>query len=141
MSRLTDANTKLAHEIIARYPRPKSALIPLLHLSQEQNGFVTREAMQHLGELVGVTSAEVYGTATFYEMFKFEPVGKYLITPITRTATTGAYTASLSIRRGQGTQTHDRVYTFKPEFDNKDSALMYAAAQGRYWLLNPDSLA
>jgi NADH-quinone oxidoreductase subunit E len=79
MSRLNDANIKLAREIIARYPRPKSALIPLLHLSQEQNGYITREAMQHLGELVGVTSAEVYGTASFYEMFKFEPVGKYLI--------------------------------------------------------------
>lgn len=79
MSRLNDANIKLAHELIARYPRPKSALIPLLHLSQEQNGYITKDAMQHLGELVGVTSAEVYGTATFYEMFKFEPVGKYLI--------------------------------------------------------------
>jgi NADH-quinone oxidoreductase subunit E len=50
-----------------------------LHLAQEQNGFVTRESMAHIGELVGVTSAEVYGTATFYEMFRFEPVGKYLV--------------------------------------------------------------
>lgn len=79
MSRLTDANLVIAKEIIGRYPRPKSALIPLLHLSQEQNGYITREAMVHLGELVGVTSAEVYGTASFYEMFRFEPVGKYLI--------------------------------------------------------------
>jgi NADH-quinone oxidoreductase subunit E len=79
MSRLTEDNVALAREIIARYPRPKSALVPLLHLSQEQNGFVTRESMAHIGELVGVTSAEVYGTATFYEMFRFEPVGKYLV--------------------------------------------------------------
>lgn len=79
MSRLTDGNVTLAREIIARYPRPKSALVPLLHLAQEQNGYVTREAMAHIGELVGVTSAEVYGTATFYEMFRFEPVGKYLV--------------------------------------------------------------
>ena len=79
MSRLNDANVALAKEIIARYPRPKSALIPLLHLSQEQNGYITNEAMAHLAELVGVTSAEVYGTASFYEMFKFEPVGKYVI--------------------------------------------------------------
>jgi NADH-quinone oxidoreductase subunit E len=79
MSRLNDANVALAREIIARYPRPKSALIPLLHLSQEQNGYITNEAMAHLAELVGVTSAEVYGTASFYEMFKFEPVGKYVI--------------------------------------------------------------
>ena len=68
-------------------------------------------------------------------------VGKFLITPLTRAVKSGIYTASLSIRRGQGSQTHDRVYTFKPEFTNRDSALMYAAAQGRYWLLNPASLA
>jgi len=79
MSRLSDDNVKLAREIIARYPRAKSALVPLLHLAQEQDGHVTREAMVHIGELVGVTSAEVYGTASFYEMFRFEPVGKYLI--------------------------------------------------------------
>jgi len=79
MSRLSDDNVKLSREIIARYPRPKSALVPLLHLAQEQDGYVTREAMVHIGELIGVTSAEVYGTASFYEMFRFEPVGKYLI--------------------------------------------------------------
>ena len=79
MSRLTDANVAIANEIIARYPRPKSALIPLLHLSQEQNGWVTDDAMKHIAELVGVTPAEVLGTASFYEMFKFEPVGKYVI--------------------------------------------------------------
>jgi NADH-quinone oxidoreductase subunit E len=79
VSRLSDANVALAREIIARYPRPKSALIPLVHLSQEQNGYVTDEAMRHVAELVDVTPAEVYGTASFYEMFRFEPTGKYLI--------------------------------------------------------------
>lgn len=79
MSRLTVENVALAREIIARYPRPKSALIPLLHLAQEQDGHVTNEAMKHIAELTGVTPAEVYGTGTFYEMFKFEPLGKYLI--------------------------------------------------------------
>ena len=79
MSRLSDSNVQLAHEIIARYPKKKSALIPLLHLSQEQNGYVTQEAMRHIAELVDVTPAEVIGTGPFYEMFKFEPVGKYLI--------------------------------------------------------------
>jgi NADH-quinone oxidoreductase subunit E len=79
MSRLTDANVSIAKEIIGRYPRPKSALIPLLHLAQEQDGHVTNDAMEHIAELIGHTPAEVYGTATFYEMFKFEPVGTYLI--------------------------------------------------------------
>ena len=79
MSRLTDANVAVARDIIARYPRRKSALIPLLHLSQEQNGYITQEAMRHIAELLDVTPAEVYGTATFYEMFRFEPTGRYLI--------------------------------------------------------------
>ena len=79
MARLNEDNVRLAREIIGRYPKPRSATIPLLHLAQEQDGYVTNEAMAHIGELVGATSAEVYGTASFYEMFKFEPVGKYLI--------------------------------------------------------------
>ena len=79
MARLNDENLRVAHEIISRYPRSRSATIPLLHLAQQQDGYVTNEAMAHIGELVGATSAEVYGTATFYEMFKFEPVGKYVI--------------------------------------------------------------
>jgi NADH-quinone oxidoreductase subunit E len=79
MARLNEDNVRLAREIIGRYPKPRSATIPLLHLAQEQDGYITNEAMAHIGELVGATSAEVYGTASFYEMFKFEPVGKYLI--------------------------------------------------------------
>lgn len=79
MSRLNDTNLATAHEIISRYPRPKSALIPLLHLAQEQDGWVSEAAMAHIAELVGVTSAEVMGTCTFYEMFKLEPVGTYLV--------------------------------------------------------------
>ncbi len=79
MARLSRDNVALAHEIIGRYPRPKSALIPLLHLAQEQDGWLTEDAMEHLAELVGVTPAEVLGTASFYEMFKREPVGRYVV--------------------------------------------------------------
>ena len=79
MARLNEANVVHAREIIGRYPKARSATIPLLHLAQQQDGYVTNEAIKHIGELVGATSAEILGTATFYEMFKFEPVGKYLI--------------------------------------------------------------
>ena len=79
MSRFTPESDATAREIIARYPRPKSALIPLLHLAQEQDGFVADDAMEHIAELVGVTPAEVLGTCSFYEMFKREPVGRYLV--------------------------------------------------------------
>ena len=79
MARLSSENLETAHEIIARYPVKKSALIPLLHLAQEQDGWVTDDAMAHIAELVEVTPAEVIGTCTFYEMFKRKPVGKYVV--------------------------------------------------------------
>lgn len=79
MSRFSTENEQLALEIIARYPRPKSATIPLCHLAQEQDGFLADDAMAHIAELVGITPAEVLGTASFYEMFKRKPVGRYVV--------------------------------------------------------------
>ncbi len=79
MARLNAESLTIAHDIIARYPRKKSAVIPLLHLAQEQDGYVTNDAMAHIAELTDVTAAEVIGTCTFYEMFKTHPVGKYVI--------------------------------------------------------------
>ena len=54
-------------------------MIPLLHLAQEQEGWITQEAMQDIATIVESTPAEVLGTASFYEMFKFHEVGKYVI--------------------------------------------------------------
>src|SRR5258705_13063355 len=79
MSRLSAKNVDLAHEIIGRYPRSRSALIPLLHVAQEQDGYVATDAMAHIAELLDLTPAEVYGTCSFYEMFKLHPVGKYVV--------------------------------------------------------------
>ena len=79
MARFTPQNETTAREIISRYPRPKSALIPLLHLAQEQDGYVKADAMEHIAELTGTTPAQVLGTCSFYEMFKREPVGEYLV--------------------------------------------------------------
>jgi NADH-quinone oxidoreductase subunit E len=79
MARFTAENTAVAEDIIGRYPVKRSALIPLLHLAQEQDGYLTEDAMEHVAELVGVTTAQVLGTASFYEMFKREPVGDYVV--------------------------------------------------------------
>ncbi|MET0729055.1 MAG: NADH-quinone oxidoreductase subunit NuoE [Acidimicrobiales bacterium] len=86
MARLSEGSLLVATEIISRYPRPKSALIPLLHLAQEQDGYVADDAMEHIAELIGVTPAEVLGTCSFYEMFKREPVGDYLVNVCTNIA-------------------------------------------------------
>jgi NADH-quinone oxidoreductase subunit E len=86
MARFNPKNEELAREIIARYPIVKSATIPLCHLAQEQDGYLTEDAMQHIAELLGLTPAEVLGTASFYEMFKREPVGTYVVNVCTSIA-------------------------------------------------------
>ena len=79
MARFSEDNLQTALEIVARYPVAKSATIPLLHLAQEQDGYVTDDAMEHIAELTGTTPVQVLGTCSFYEMFKREPVGRYLV--------------------------------------------------------------
>jgi NADH-quinone oxidoreductase subunit E len=86
MARLSPSMVERACETIALYPHPRSALIPLLHMAQEQDGWVTPEAMEHIGELLDLTPAEVLGTASFYDMLFLEPVGKYLISVCTNIA-------------------------------------------------------
>jgi NADH-quinone oxidoreductase subunit E len=73
------SNERIAREILTRYPKPKSAVIPLLHLAQEQEGWVMPEAMVEIAAMTGTTAAEVLGTGSFYEMFKFHPVGRYVV--------------------------------------------------------------
>ena len=68
-----------ARQLLGLYPHPRSALIPLCHLAQEQDGWLTPEAMEEIARLVGVTAAEVRGTATFYDMLHTEPVGRYVV--------------------------------------------------------------
>ena len=74
---------KQAHEIIDQYPKKKSAILPLAHLAQDQDGWLSEDAMREIAELVEVTPAEVQGTCSFYTMFKREPVGKYLVSVCT----------------------------------------------------------
>lgn len=69
-----------AAAIFQRYPtdRRPSAIIPLLHLAQQEfGGWVSREAMDVVAEMVGVAPMRVYEVATFYTMFNLKPVGKY----------------------------------------------------------------
>ena len=68
-------------EIIARYPdgKQKSALIPLLHMAQdENNGWLSAEAMDYVAGLLQIKPIEVYEVATFYSMYNLKPVGKYV---------------------------------------------------------------
>jgi NADH-quinone oxidoreductase subunit E len=80
---LSDADRRRAKEIVARYPHAKSALLPLLHLAQDRNGWVTPAAMEEIAELLELTPALVLGTCSFYTMLKREPVGGLIVSVCT----------------------------------------------------------
>jgi NADH-quinone oxidoreductase subunit E len=86
MSRFDTEHVQRAVEIIGRYPSRRSALLPLLHLAQERDGYVAEDAMEHIAELLDITPSEVIGTASFYTMFKREPVGTHLVSVCTNIA-------------------------------------------------------
>ena len=74
-----------AKEIIARYPRRQSALLPLLHLIQAEQGYVTPAGIEFCAEQLDLTAAEVAAVVTFYTMYKRRPVGDYHVGVCTNT--------------------------------------------------------
>jgi NADH-quinone oxidoreductase subunit F len=76
---LTPQNKARFDEIVSRYPVKRSALLPTLHLVQEQEGWLSREALAYVGSLLGLSPAQVHDTASFYTMFRLKPEGKTLI--------------------------------------------------------------
>ncbi len=86
MSHLSNDLRRRSEELVALYPRKRSAMLPLLHLAQEQDGWLTNEGIAEVAELTGTTPADVRGTASFYEMFHLEPVGKYVVSVCTNIA-------------------------------------------------------
>lgn len=79
--KFSEEKLKRANEIMGRYPqgRQKSALLPLLHMAQEENnGWLSVEAMDYVAGLLQIKPIEVYEVATFYSMYNLKPVGKYV---------------------------------------------------------------
>jgi NADH-quinone oxidoreductase E subunit len=116
---LTEDNLERARSLVALYPDKRSALIPILHLVQEQDGYVSPEGIHDAAELLGLTPAEVRGTASFYDMFHLEPVGKYVVAVCTNIACmlAGAYELLEHIEESLGTHpgetTDDGAFTLE----------------------------
>ena len=114
---LSDENLERARQLIGLYPHPRSALIPICHLAQSQDGWLTPEAVDEIAELLDITPAEVVGTASFYDMLHTEPVGDYLVSICTNIACLlrGAYEllehgeGALGVRPGQTSE--DGLFT------------------------------
>jgi len=82
---LTEETYSELREIAARYPEPRSGLLPMLHLVQSVEGRVTPEGIEACAEILDISAAEVSGVATFYTMYKRRPVGDYLVGVCTNT--------------------------------------------------------
>ena len=74
-----------AGEIIARYPKARSALLPLLHLVQAHEGYVSGDGIAYCAEQLGLSEADVTGVVTYYTMYKRKPVGEYHVGVCTNT--------------------------------------------------------
>jgi NADH-quinone oxidoreductase subunit E len=74
-----------AADIVGRYPRARSALLPLLHLVQSEEGYVSDDGIKFCAEILGCTETEVAGVASFYTMYKDNPAGEYQVGVCTNT--------------------------------------------------------
>jgi NADH-quinone oxidoreductase subunit E len=83
---LSEQTRERARAIIARYPKSRSALLPMLHLVQAEEGYVTPAGVALCAEELGLTKAEVGAVATFYTMYKRRPTGDYLVSVCTNIA-------------------------------------------------------
>jgi NADH-quinone oxidoreductase subunit E len=100
-----------AAAILLRYPQPRSALLPLLHLVQHVQGYVSRAGIAFCAEILEITTAEVSAVATFYTMYKREPVGRHLISVCTNTlcAALGGDDIYAAVRERLGGIAHEQT--------------------------------
>ena len=82
---LTSKDDQLIETIIKKYPRSRSAIMPLLHLAQARDGYVTPESIEVIAEKLSLETAEVTAVATFYTQYKRKPVGEYHVGVCTNT--------------------------------------------------------
>ena len=75
----TEENQQKATALFKKYPQKKAALLPILWIAQEQEGWISQGMMRYIGDLVGVSYAHVLGVVTFYTMYNDKKLGKYHI--------------------------------------------------------------
>ncbi len=79
MAILNDENLAKVDKLVPKYPEKRSATLPLLHLIQEEHGYISNEAVEWVAERLDLSPINVYEVVTFYPMFKQKPGGKYAV--------------------------------------------------------------
>lgn len=79
MFKFTDENFRKIESILKKYPLKKPALMPVLYIAQEQNGYISNEVIREIAGILEITPEEVLGVVSFYTMYHQKPMGKYHI--------------------------------------------------------------
>jgi NADH-quinone oxidoreductase E subunit len=117
---ISDAARERMRAAVTRYPSARSAMLPALHIAQEEQGYITPEGIEAVAEALGVRADEVASVVSFYSMFHKQPVGRHVISVCTSIScylrgcdTLLAHLEErLGVRRG-GT-TADGLFTLRP---------------------------
>jgi NADH-quinone oxidoreductase subunit E len=124
MAVLSETQRRTAEAIVARYPagRERSAVLPLLYLVQSVEGRLTQEGLREVGEVLGITTAEVEAVASFYTMLRLRPTGTHVVSVCTNlscalrgaNAVFEAAHAAAGVDPGEETSA-DRTFTVQEE--------------------------
>ncbi len=77
--KFTEENIKKIDDVLKKYPVKKAAVMPVLYIAQEQNGWISNEVMKEVSQILEITPEEVLGVVTFYTMYFQKPMGKHHI--------------------------------------------------------------
>jgi NADH-quinone oxidoreductase subunit E len=118
---LDEEDRRAAAGLMARYPDPRSALVPLLYLIQSKAGWIPQQGMREVADLLGLRTAEVEAVATFYTMLKLHPTGRYVLSICTNPSCgiRGGYALWDHARKALGAEaehvTEDGLFTLEEE--------------------------
>ncbi|MGD1007665.1 MAG: NADH-quinone oxidoreductase subunit NuoE [Ignavibacteriaceae bacterium] len=75
--KFTVENTKRIEEAVKKYPHKNAAVMPVLYIAQEQDGWISQEVIKEVASILEMTAEEILGVVTFYSMYHTKPAGKY----------------------------------------------------------------
>ncbi len=112
--KFTEENLKRVEEAVKKYPVKKAAVMPVLYIAQEQNGWISQEVIKEVAVILEMTAEDVLGVVTFYTMYHQKPAGKYHLQVCTNVSCMlrGAYEIydhvkdKLQIKNGEVTNDH-----------------------------------
>ena len=117
--KFTEENIKKIEGILKKYPVKKPAVMPVLYLAQEQNGFISNEVMLEVAEILEMTPEEILGIVTFYTMYHQKQMGKYHVQVCTNVSCMlrGAYELYDKVKEKLGIDnmevTDDKVFSLE----------------------------